>query len=334
MVGKRGRPAASPTAGPHWDVDVKVGEGTYGSVYRGVDRRTGAVVALKRMRVAHQGISQSALREISLLRRLRHENIVRLHDVHLEREEGGVRCLLVYEHVASDLAHRIRAARAAFLAPAAVRGVTAQLLAGLAHLHERHVMHRDIKPANLLVSADELMSRLKIADFGLARTHVAPLRALHLDGPVVTVWYRAPELLLGALSHSPAVDLWAAGCVLAECLLTRAAFQGKEAKDELQQSQLRSIFRVLGLPREREWAELASLRHWATASGWADDDEFRDVLEPWVRKHAPAAGPAPSDAALRLLRGLLRYAPEARLAAPAALKQLRLEWPEPEGGVG
>lgn len=364
--------APMPAKIGEYDLEAKVGEGTYGSVYRAVDpRNPGTTVAIKRMKSVRDGISHTAYREIALVRELRNPHIVRMLDVILERDEAGARALnLVFEHVDGDLSQLIRAKRGTGFEPRVVRLLMRQLLDGLAYLHRCAVMHRDIKPANLLgarrdapparapptpraahparrapparaarrppavraaaVTAD---GRLKIGDFGLARLYDQPLRALHLDGPVVTVWYRAPELLLGAASHTPAVDCWAAGCIFGELFCCKALFTATEAKgDELQKEQLRSIFSALGMPREADWPGLPQLKHWPLVSQWASAGHA-DTLE--QRIHAGCCPPAPKPAAsaLKLLRGLLCFAPERRLTADAALADGYLA-EEPGSGPG
>lgn len=124
----------------------------------------------------------------------------------------------------------------------------------------------------LLYRRDFLSSVRRAADFGLARLFASPLRELGRDGVVVTLWYRAPELLLGSRSYTRAVDMWAAGCILAELVLSRALFQGDEVKGDphaLQSDQLLKIFEIAGTPRVRDWPELAQLPHWlGTVQYW------------------------------------------------------------------
>ncbi|KAL3930856.1 MAG: hypothetical protein SGPRY_001359 [Prymnesium sp.] len=226
-------------------MQAKIGEGTYGSVYKAVDQRDRSEVAIKRMKNTREGegISHTAYREIALVRELQHPNIVSLKEIFLVGRELN----LVFEFVAGDLAERIKQLREAHASfpPNTIRYVMRQLLDGLGYLHRSWIMHRDIKPSNILMGAG---AHVKIADFGLARIFRSPLRALHHDGPVVTVWYRAPELLLGSKQYSPAVDsirlMYRRAtaefrCIMAEMMLTRALFTGTEAKgNELQQDQL------------------------------------------------------------------------------------------------
>ena len=156
------------TLGRHFDVLGKLGEGTYGSVFKGTDTRTGSAVALKVLKGGREGISQSAYREMTLLRRHTHPRVVRLLEVLLDTAESdrSMRVLLVFERMSGDLSQRIRAARSKKvpIEQASIARVMAQLFDGLAYLHEHRVMHRDLKPANLLISDGW---DIKIADFGL-----------------------------------------------------------------------------------------------------------------------------------------------------------------------
>ncbi|KAL1514549.1 hypothetical protein AB1Y20_003646 [Prymnesium parvum] len=304
-------PATPGVIGQHYDVLSKVGEGTYGSVYKAIDRRDLSEVAIKRMKNTREGegISHTAYREIALVRELRHPNVVSLKEIFLVGRELN----LVFEFVAGDLAERIKQLREthATFAPQTIRHVMRQLLDGLGYLHRSWIMHRDIKPSNILMSVD---SHVKIADFGLARIFRSPLRALHHDGPVVTVWYRAPELLLGSKQYTSAVDVWACGCIMAEMMLTRALFTGSEAKgNELQQDQLVKVFRVLGKPRPDEWPKLTELPHWPQVSQWSSQG-YADLLAQRLN------GAQPSPEALSLLRKLLKYDPDTRLTTDQALQ--------------
>ena len=148
-----------------------------------------------------------------------------------------------------------------------VRSVAWQLLRGVAYLHARHIVHRDLKPGNILIMGPDSAEpgRVKIADFGLARSVRAPLRPLAENGVVCTIWYRAPELLLGARHYTPAVDVWAAGAVFGECFTGRALFKGLEVpgpSNPFQLDQLRKIFSALGVPTVAAWPALAHMPYW------------------------------------------------------------------------
>lgn len=178
--------------------------------------------------VQYTGLSQSAIREMSLCTELSHSNVINLAEIILED-----RCVfMVFEYTEHDLLqiihhHSQPPVRHAIPAPM-VKSVMFQLLNGLQYLHTNWVLHRDLKPANILVTSNGCV---KIGDLGLARLFYKPLNSLFAgDKVVVTIWYRAPELLLGARHYTPAVDCWAVGCIFAELLALRPLFKGEEAK--------------------------------------------------------------------------------------------------------
>lgn len=226
-----------------------MGEGTYGVVYKAKDLQTDELVALKRIRleVEDEGIPSTTLREISVLRQLRHVNIVELRDV--VQSEG--RLYLVFELVDRDLKKYMEACDG-LIQPHLIKSYAFQLLRGLEFCHVRGVMHRDLKPQNILVSKS---GELKIADFGLARAFVPPIRPFTHE--VVTLWYRAPEILLGCKTYALPVDLWSVGTILAEMATKRPLFPGDSEVDELFK-----IFRILGTPTEDTWPGVTALQDW------------------------------------------------------------------------
>ena len=204
----------------------KIGEGTYGVVYKARDRVSQEVIALKKIRLdaEDEGVPSTAIREISLLKELQHQNIVRLKDVvHSEKKLH-----LVFEFLEHDLKkHMDQHQATGGLTAMQVKSFLYQMLRGIAFCHSHRVLHRDLKPQNLLIDRDR---NLKLADFGLARafgipvrtyTHEVPpppplslapsLRYQHTHPPssqVVTLWYRAPEILLGSKQYATPVDIW------------------------------------------------------------------------------------------------------------------------------
>jgi cyclin-dependent kinase 8/11 len=225
-------------------------------------------VAIKQMMNQRegQGISLDAYREIKILKELRHENIVSLERIFTRPDKHEVD--LVYEYADHDLAEVIKSNRARMsqehVQPDArfVKSVLQQILLGLAFLHGNWVMHRDLKPANILVTktdstasnekkgereAGEGGGVIKLADFGLARIFQSPLRKLADDGEVVTIWYRAPELLLGSKHYTRAIDIFAAGCIFFELLTCQPLFPGSEKPGKVfQENQVKEVFKSLG----------------------------------------------------------------------------------------
>lgn len=231
---------------------ANLGEGTYGVVYKARDNVTNEIVALKRIRleVEDEGIPSTALREISLLRELSHDNIVELKDC--VQSEGKL--YLVFEFLDRDLKKYMESV-SGLLSPDLVKSYLYQCCRGLAFCHSRGVMHRDLKPQNLLVSKD---GKLKLADFGLARAFCPPIRPLTHE--VVTLWYRPPEILLGSQTYAPPVDVFAIGTIFMEMVTKRPLFPGDSEID-----QLYKIFRQLGTPNESVWPGVTQLPDWNTA---------------------------------------------------------------------
>jgi len=238
--------------GGQYEILDKIGEGTYGVVYKAKDRSgNGSLFALKtiRLEAEDEGIPSTTIREISLLTELQqvqHPNIVALCDViHSERK-----LTLVFEYCEHDLKKLLdRCTNGGGFPPAQVRWFLLQLLRGVAFCHASRVLHRDLKPQNLLISAD---GHLKIADFGLARTFGIPVRSYTHE--VVTLWYRAPDVLLGSRKYSTPVDVWSCGCIFAEMVTGRPLFPGSDDKD-----QLNHILKGLGTPTAETWPGMVEL---------------------------------------------------------------------------
>lgn len=226
----------------------KIGEGTYGTVFKGKNLQTQEIVALKRVRLDDddEGVPSSALREICLLKELNHRNIVRLYDVlHSERK-----LTLVFEHCDQDLKKYFDSLNGE-IDPEIVKSFMFQLLRGLAFCHSKNVLHRDLKPQNLLLINKN--GELKLADFGLARSFGIPVRCYSAE--VVTLWYRAPDVLFGAKLYTTSIDMWSAGCIFAELANAgRPLFPGSDVDD-----QLKRIFKLLGTPTEESWPGMTTL---------------------------------------------------------------------------
>jgi len=217
----------------------KLGEGTYATVYKGKSRLTDTMVALKEIRLEHEeGAPCTAIREVSLLKDLKHANIVTLHDiVHTDKS-----LTLVFEYLERDLKQYMDDC-GAILAMNNVKLFLYQMLRGLAYCHSRRVLHRDLKPQNLLINE---RGELKLADFGLARAKSVPTKTY--SNEVVTLWYRPPDVLLGSTEYSTPIDMWGVGCIFYEMASGRPLFPGSTVEDELH-----LIFKVLGTPNEDNW---------------------------------------------------------------------------------
>jgi len=225
----------------------KIGEGTYGIVYKAKDLTSGELVALKKIRLDSEtdGVPSTAIREIALLKELSHDNIVRLLNIiHCEKK-----LYLVFEFMTLDLKKYIDSTGPNGLPMPLIKSYLNQLLQAIAYCHSHRVLHRDLKPQNLLVSAD---GSIKLADFGLARAFGIPDRTYTHE--VVTLWYRAPEILLGSQFYSTAVDVWSIACIFAEMITKKPLFPGDSEID-----QLFRIFRTLGTPDEKAWPGVTKL---------------------------------------------------------------------------
>ncbi|XP_076871769.1 cyclin-dependent kinase 15 isoform X2 [Brachyhypopomus gauderio] len=224
----------------------KLGEGSFATVYKGISRINGNLVALKVIRMkTEEGVPFTAIREASLLKGLKHANIVLLHDIIHTRES----LTFVFEYVQTDLAQYL-IQHPGGLNPYNVRIFMFQLLRGLSYIHSRRILHRDIKPQNLLIS---YLGELKLADFGLARSKSIPCQTYSTE--VVTLWYRPPDVLLGSTDYSTALDIWGAGCIFIEMLQGAPAFPGVTDAFE----QLLKIWTVLGVPSEDTWPGVSEL---------------------------------------------------------------------------
>uniref|UniRef100_A0A453NX52 [RNA-polymerase]-subunit kinase n=1 Tax=Aegilops tauschii subsp. strangulata TaxID=200361 RepID=A0A453NX52_AEGTS len=223
----------------------KIGQGTYSNVYMARDLQSGKIVALKRVRFVNMDPESVRFmaREIHILRRLDHPNVIKLEGIVTSRLSHSL--YLVFEYMEHDLAGLAATPGLRFTEPQ-VKCFMRQILAGLHHCHGRGVLHRDIKGSNLLIDDNGV---LKIADFGLA-TFFDPAKTQHLTSRVVTLWYRPPELLLGATEYGVAVDLWSTGCILAELLAGKPIMPGQTEIE-----QLHKIFKLCGSPSEEYWAK-------------------------------------------------------------------------------
>jgi len=232
----------------------KIGEGTYGIVYKAEDetsrQREGEcpTVALKKVRLDDndEGVPVTTLREVALLKDLRHDNIVRLREV----IASPPRLYLVFDFVDQDLKQCLESRFQRGMPSALVRSCMLQILRGLSHCHMHLVLHRDLKPQNVLISR---AGEVKLADFGLARAFQLSGKYTH---EVVTLWYRAPELLLGLQQYSTGLDIWSVGCIFAELTSRKPLFPGDSEIDELFK-----IFRHLGTPTEDLWPGVTKLPH-------------------------------------------------------------------------
>lgn len=285
---------------------------------------------------------------MSLCTELSHPNVVHLAEIILEDK-----CVfMVFEYCEHDLLqiihHHTQPTRRPIPATM-IKSILFQLLNGLFYLHQNWVIHRDLKPANIMVTSS---GHVRIGDLGLARLFHKPLSSLYSgDKVVVTIWYRSPDLLLGARHYTPAIDLWAVGCIFAELLSLRPIFKGEETKMDskktvpFQRNQMGKIVEILGMPRREHWKGLIDMPEYtqlqslilsrggvsgglypSTTSSMSRSSNGNNGsgLETWYNnclRHATyPSDKSPGQRGFQLLSELFEYDPEQRLTAEKALQ--------------
>lgn len=274
----------------------KIGEGTYGVVYKARVKESGMSVALKKIRLDTEceGVPSTAIREISLLMELDHPNIVNLMEVlHCDRK-----LFLVFEYLDFDLKKFMDKSAPTGIPHDHVKSYTYQVLEGIQFCHSHRVLHRDLKPQNLLINVHGV---IKLADFGLARAFGVPVRTYTHE--VVTLWYRSPELLLGSQYYSTSVDVWSIGCIFSEMLSKRPLFPGDSEID-----QLFRIFRTLGTPDEDLWPGVTSL------------PDYKSTFPNWPRQKLQNVLKGVDPEGIELLEQMLEYEPCKRISALHCLR--------------
>ncbi|KHJ94829.1 kinase domain protein [Oesophagostomum dentatum] len=243
----------------------------------------------------NEGVPSTCIREICLLKDLNHRNIVRLYDV----IHSGMQLYLVFEFIDRDLKSLLDKLPGKRLPAKHAKSFLWQLLQALAYCHTRRVLHRDLKPQNLLVDNNGV---IKLADFGLARNFSIPSRVYTHE--VVTLWYRAPEILLGGRYYSTAIDVWSLGCIFSEMVAGVPLFAGDSEID-----QLFKIFKILGTPSSESWPGVEKLQ------------DYKKSFPKWhYNEEALMAATSPmSEDGVDLLKEMLRYQPETRITAKTAL---------------
>jgi len=275
----------------------KIGEGTYGVVYKAKDLKSNnKIVALKKIRLEaeDEGVPSTAIREISLLKEMRDHNIVQLLDI----VHQDTRLYLVFEFLDLDLKKYMETIPSHLgLGPDMIKRFMSQLVEGVRYCHSHRILHRDLKPQNLLIDRE---GNLKLADFGLARAFGVPLRTYTHE--VVTLWYRAPEILLGGRQYSTGVDMWSVGTIFAEMVTRKPLFPGDSEIDEIFK-----IFRLLGTPDEDIWPGVTSL------------PDYKTSFPKWSRKDIANSVPGLEPAGVELLEMMLAYDPAERISAKQSI---------------
>ncbi|XP_019053170.1 PREDICTED: mitogen-activated protein kinase 16-like isoform X2 [Nelumbo nucifera] len=290
--------------GSRYRIEEVIGKGSYGVVCSAYDTYTGEKVAIKKINDIFEHVSDATriLREIKLLRLLRHPDIVEIKHILLPPSRREFKDIyVVFELMESDLHQVIKANDD--LTPEHYQFFLYQLLRGLKYIHTANVFHRDLKPKNILANAD---CKLKICDFGLARVAFNDTpTAIFWTDYVATRWYRAPELCGSFFSkYTPAIDIWSIGCIFSEILTGKPLFPGKNVVHQLD-----LMTDLLGTPS-------------AEAIARVRNEKARRYLSS-MRKKKPIPFsqkfPNADPLALRLLERMLAFEPKDRPTAEEAL---------------
>ncbi|GAA6063066.1 hypothetical protein JCM10212_003124 [Sporobolomyces blumeae] len=277
----------------------EIEEGSYGIVFRARCKTTGDIVALKKLKMDKEknGFPITSLREIQTLMTANHENIVRVREVVVG--DTLTQVFIVMDFIEHDLKTLLSNMPTPFLA-SEIKTLMLQLIGAMATCHDNWIIHRDLKTSNLLMNN---RGQIKVADFGLARTYGDPLG--DMTQLVVTLWYRAPELLFGATEYTTAVDMWSIGCIFGELILREPLLPGRGEIDQVSR-----IFKLLGRPTDEMWPGFRSLPN-AKSFNLEAAPPFSTLSRTF--RYITTAG-------LDLMSRLLTYDPEKRITAEEALQ--------------
>ncbi|KAG2429747.1 hypothetical protein HXX76_010531 [Chlamydomonas incerta] len=285
----------------------RISEGTYGVVFRARCKKTGRICALKKIKMEKErdGFPVTSIREINILLNLHHPNIVNVAEVVMGSRLDQI--FMVMEFMDHDLKSLMndKSQMTRSFSVAEVKCLMLQLLSGIDYLHQNWVIHRDLKTSNILYNN---RGELKTCDFGLARQYGSPLRPY--TQPVVTLWYRPPELLLGATHYSTAVDMWSTGCIMAELLTGKPLFDGQGEIEQLDK-----ICSVLGTPNEEVWPGIKLMPNWGKIVLRPQPSQLRSRFTSSFGSSATL-----TEAGFDLLSRLLAYDPAQRISAADALE--------------
>ena len=280
----------------------KIGEGTYGIVYKAEDIQKKRIVALKKIRLKpeEEGIPSTAIREISLLKECKNKNIIHLIDVIHTKSK----LTLIFEYCETDLKRIMDEKREEKLPLKTIKEYFYQIIKGLNYLHKKKIIHRDLKPQNLLINSE---NKIKICDFGLARGYGVPVKTY--TNEVVTLWYRPPDILLGNKIYDISCDIWSAGCIFAEMLLGHPLFSGKNESEQCEQ-----IFHLIGTPDEDTFNWLKESPEWNTG---INGDGFTKVTR---KNFLTTFNQIDDQLAIDILDKILVFDPEQRICTDDLLK--------------
>lgn len=290
----------------------QVGQGTYGSVFMGADKITGEIVALKRINTEQEenGFPITAIREVKILKALNHPNIVRLLEIVTSKELNEVpkNVFLVFEYMEYDLTGILETGEIK-ITKDHIKSWSQQLLQGVHFMHVNKILHRDLKSSNILINKK---GEVKIADWGLARSWNENMK--QLTNGVVTLWYRPVELLMGCKEYSTKIDMWSAGCIIAEMFRRSGLLKGHN-----EASQLNLIFSTCGHPSVHDWPRIRELCPlWTNYEPKNGEPTLPYRLCEVLKQKLPYPSYMTPNA-VDLIKNLLRHNPDRRWSAAQAL---------------
>eukprot|EP01035_Chromulina_nebulosa_P019776 gene19776-25714_t len=289
-----------------FEICQRLGKGAYGVVWKAVEKRSRAVIALKKCFDAFRNDTdaQRTFREIMYLQALSgHENIIRLQ--HVIKAENDKDIYLTFDHMETDL-HAV--IRAGILQDIHKKYIIWQLLKALKYLHSAELVHRDIKPSNLLLNSD---CHIKVCDFGLCRSvadNTGPTPVL--TDYVATRWYRAPEILLGSKNYTKGVDIWAVGAILGEMINGRPIFPGTSTMNQIER-----ILEVTHIPTKEDVESIQS--PFAATMLTTISEEVNIIF-----KELPDVFPTASPEALDVISSCFKFNPSLRPTSEDLLKHI------------
>ena len=288
----------------------KIGEGTYGEVYEAIDTINNRKVAMKKMRIENkdEGIPITALREMCILKHLRHENVVQLYEIIQDVDK----IVLIFEYADMDLKIYVDKEKG-IKDLKLIQQFTLQILNGLYYCNINRIIHRDLKPQNLLLITSEM--KLKLCDFGLSRMFSLPMGKMTHE--IITLWYRPPEVLLGIENYTTKVDSWSIGCIMAEMITGKPLFPG-----DSEIGQLFKIFQIMGTPNEESWPGITKLK------------DYSINFPQWKPKKLKDLFPNFDKDGLDLMEKFLQMDPDKRITIKDAINHPFLEKVRNEEGLG
>jgi len=286
----------------------KIGEGTYGEVYEAIDTTNNRRVAMKKMRIENkdEGIPITALREMCILKHLRHDNVVKLYEIIQDVDK----IVLIFEYADMDLKMYVDKEKG-IKDLKIIQQFTLQILNGLYYCNINRIIHRDLKPQNLLLITSEM--KLKLCDFGLSRMFSLPMGKMTHE--IITLWYRPPEVLLGIENYTTKVDSWSIGCIMAEMITGKPLFPG-----DSEIGQLFKIFQIMGTPNEESWPGITKLK------------DYSINFPQWKPKKIKDLFPNFDKDGLDLMEKFLQMDPDKRITIKDALNHPFLEKVKAEEG--